>query len=490
MMTFPSLYSAQEITDIEQALSDVCALDDLMACAGRHVFESAEKYYPEAQQWAVICGPGNNAGDAYIAATLARVANKQVTVYATVLPEALTGAACEAAKTYTAVADVVLIGDAWELPKNVDLIIDGVFGVGLNKSVTGLYAQCIAEMNAHDAPVIAIDVPSGLDATTGYPRGLAVQADQTLVMLAHKQGLYMGQAQAYVGDVHFHDLNISRTLLSKHHRMLLTQAGLRSLLPRRPVDIHKHACGHVLIIGGDQGMHGAAVLAGRAALRAGAGLVSLAVHPQSVTHGVGSTPELMCHGIAEVDTLGPLLEQADAVVVGPGMCSSDWAQEIVGRVLDRDIPMVVDAGALPFLKGRRAHFADIVCTPHVGEAARLLGVPAAAIQQDRFAAVDALVNQFGGAMVLKGAGTLIRHQADTMLCPFGTPGLATAGTGDVLAGVIGALLAQGCAPFDAATLGVGLHALAGEAAAQEKTVYGMLASDVIEALPTAFAKLL
>ena len=263
--------------------------------------------------------------------------------------------------------------------------------------------------------------------------------------------------------------------------MMVTMDTLKALLPKRASDAHKHACGHVLVVGGDEGMSGAPLLAGRAALRAGAGLVTLATHPDSVLPARVHTPELMCHGVDHPQQLTPLLAKADIVVVGPGMQASVWSQAMIKQVFDTGMPMVIDAGALAYLFGRDINLRQCVCTPHPGEAAQMLALSSAIVQQDRPKAIAALIKQFGGTMVLKGAGTLIRHQADTMLCPFGTSGLATAGTGDVLAGVIGALLAQGCAPFDAATLGVGLHALAGEAVAQEKTVYSMLASDVIEA---------
>jgi len=272
--------------------------------------------------------------------------------------------------------------------------------------------------------------------------------------------------------------------------MMITIDTLKTLLPQRASDTYKHACGHVVVVGGDEGMSGAPLLVGRAALRAGAGLVTLATHPDSALPVCVNTPEFMCHGAHQPEQLAPLLAKADIVVVGPGMQTSAWSQAMIPRVFDAGLPMVIDAGALGYLPGNDIDLKQCVCTPHPGEAAQMLGVSSAVVQQNRPKAIETLVKQFGGTMVLKGAGTLIRHQADTTLCPFGTPGLATAGTGDVLAGVIGALLAQGCAPFDAATLGVGLHALAGEAAAQEKTVYSMLASDVIEALPNAFAKLL
>lgn len=272
--------------------------------------------------------------------------------------------------------------------------------------------------------------------------------------------------------------------------MMITIDTLKSLLPKRAPDTHKHACGHVVVVGGDAGMSGAPLLAGRSALRAGAGLVTLATHPDSVLPARVSTPELMCHGVHHPQQLVSLLGMADVVVVGPGMQANAWSQAMIQWVVDAGTPMVVDAGALGYLLDKELDLTQCVCTPHPGEAAWMLGVSSAVVQKNRPKATETLVEQFGGTMVLKGAGTLIRHQADTMCCPFGTPGLATAGTGDVLAGMIGALLAQGCTPFDAATLGVGLHALAGEVAAQEKTVYSMLASDVIEALPQAFAKLL
>lgn len=263
----------------------------------------------------------------------------------------------------------------------------------------------------------------------------------------------------------------------------LDSKQIKALLPHRARDTHKHACGHVLIIGGDQGMSGAALLAGHAALRSGAGLVSVATHPAHAAFLNINRPELMCHAIETATELDTLIKHADVLVIGPGLGNSPWALMLLKAAWHSDKPIIIDAGALDYLKAHPRNNHNHILTPHPGEAARLLNTDTKKIQHDRPAAVQQLQQQFGGIAILKGADTLIADGQDNHRCPFGNPGMASAGSGDVLSGILGALAAQGLTLSQAAQLGVGLHALAGDAAAQTVGTLSLIASDIIEQLP-------
>jgi NAD(P)H-hydrate epimerase len=262
------------------------------------------------------------------------------------------------------------------------------------------------------------------------------------------------------------------------------EVGLLSrLLPRRPRGAHKGRFGHVLVVGGDHGMTGAVRMAAEAAARSGAGLVSVATRPEHAAAIAAVRPELMCHGVDGAAQLHPLLERATVVAIGPGLGQSPWAQRLLGQVLDADLPLVVDADALNLLAREPHNRGRWVITPHPGEAARLLGTAAAAVQADRFAAVEALADAFGGVAVLKGAGTLIRARGQvTYVCDAGNPGMASGGMGDVLTGVIAGLAAQGLDLEDAARAGVYAHAAAADAAARSGGERGLLALDLLPEL--------
>lgn len=259
----------------------------------------------------------------------------------------------------------------------------------------------------------------------------------------------------------------------------LNLKSLQTLLAPRPRDAHKGLFGHALIIGGDFGMAGAVRLAGEAALRVGAGLVSVATHPEHISIVSSTRPELMCHGAKQVRDLKKLLTRATVLVLGPGLGQSTWSRQLYKSSLATQHPKIVDADALNLLAKHPIHRDDWILTPHVGEAARLLACSTEKIQQDRAKAVLALQTKFGGVIVLKGAGTLIVDSTHKIaICEAGNPGMASGGMGDVLSGVIGGLVAQGLSLSDAACLGVCLHATAGDLAAQDGE-RGLLASDLI-----------
>jgi len=317
------------------------------------------------------------------------------------------------------------------------------------------------------------------NADNGQVMGAAVRADLTVAFIGLNRGLFTGQAPEYTGEVVFDDLQVDEGC----YQEVLSEASLipgevLNYLHPRPRTLHKGACGHVLVIGGNHGMPGAAILAARAALRTGAGLVSVATRPEHVDAVVASQQELMVSGIEDAMALKPLLAKASAVVIGPGLGQDDWASSLLNKVLETRLPVVVDAYALNLLAADPTHAENWILTPHAGEAAHLLARKVDEINTDRFSAVRQLQHQFGGIAVLKGAGTLV---ADSRIkvCHHGNPGMATAGMGDVLCGIIAALVAQGLSHMHAAELGVWLHARAGDMEAELRGERGLVATDLL-----------
>lgn len=272
--------------------------------------------------------------------------------------------------------------------------------------------------------------------------------------------------------------------MKTHSVKTLQLKQFAAYLKARPKDAHKGLFGHVLIVGGDYGFSGAVRMASEAAYRVGAGLVSVATHPEHAFVLNAACPEIMCHGITKSSQLTPLLTKATVIVVGPGMGQSPWSKQCLSAVLKTKKPLVVDADALNLLAKKPQKKSHWILTPHVGEAARLLGKSNAAIEADRITSVKALQKQFGGVAILKGAGSLVCDQDQAlMICHAGNPGMATAGMGDILSGVIGGLLAQGLQQKVAAALGVLLHATAGDLAAKQGE-RGMMATDLLPHLRT------
>ena len=363
-------------------------------------------------------------------------------------------------------------------------MVDALLGSGLDRNVEGRFADAVTALNDHGSPILALDVPSGLNADSGAVLGAAVAADATVTFVGRKTGLHVGSGPEHAGCVEFASLHIpseSFAHIAPAFRRLTT-AGRRAALPPRPRESHKGAFGHVVIVGGGPGMPGAAVLAATAALRAGAGRVSVATHPDHAAAAVGERPEIMWHGAESADRIASLLEQADVVAVGPGLGLDQWALDLFTATLVLGKPLVVDADALTLLARTPQQNDRWVLTPHPGEAARLLGVPVSEVQADRRAALDALTRRYGGTVLLKGAGTLISAADDApWMCTRGNPGMASPGMGDVLTGVIAALRAQGLSGEASAVVGADVHAGAADDAAEDGQ-RGLLAMDVVQAL--------
>jgi NAD(P)H-hydrate epimerase len=368
-----------------------------------------------------------------------------------------------------------------------ELVVDALLGTGLSSAVRAETAEIIEAINAAGRPVFALDVPSGLDSDRGLPLGSAVRATGTVSFVGLKTGLFVGEGPDYAGAVFFDDLEISAPATPEFTPRLerIVDAEVAQALPPRARAANKGDFGHVLIVGSGVGMPGATRLAGEACLRVGAGLVTVAMAPDNLAAIAAGCPELICHPVAKAHDLSEALQRADVVAIGPGLGRTDWARALFDCVLGSDKPLVVDADALNLLAQAPRQSPRWILTPHPGEAGRLLGTSAGAVQTDRLRALDALTERYGGTVVLKGAGTLVGTKgAVPGICERGNPGMATPGAGDVLTGAIAGILAQCPDPARAARVGVWVHAMAGDSAARSGGERGLIASDIARELRT------
>jgi len=459
----------------------------LMTRAGEAALTALRGQWPLARRVLVLAGPGNNGGDGYVVARFGRAAGLDVTLSAPAgLP--LAGDAARAAADWRAAGGAVL---PWTpvLLERTDLVVDALLGTGLARAVGAPLAEVIGAVNAAGRPVVALDVPSGLDSDTGQVQGVAVRATVTVTFVGLKPGFFLGAGPEHVGRLVCDDLDVGDAAFAGAAPALrrIQEGELRALLPRRARTAHKGVNGHVLLVGGGPGMPGAVRLAGEAALRASAGLVTVATWPAHAAALAAGRPELICLPTESAAQLAAALAAADVIAVGPGLGRTRWAEELLAAVFAAGKPLIVDADALNLLAARPSSCGHWCLTPHPGEAARLLGVEVAGVQADRLAAVHALATRYGGVAVLKGAGTLVAAgTAVPWVCERGNPGMAAAGMGDVLTGVIAAIAAQQPDPLaalgQAAAVGVLVHAQAGDLAARGGE-RGILASDLNAQLP-------
>jgi hydroxyethylthiazole kinase-like uncharacterized protein yjeF len=479
-------YSAAQVRELDRRAIEDHGIPgaELMRRAASAAWSASCRRWGLPRRIAVFCGAGNNGGDGYEIARLAQAAGVEVRLFE--LPGERRGDAAVMREVWRGVGEIQTLSEAdCLLPTRVDLVVDALLGTGLSRPPNPVAEVAITAINAARAAgarVLAVDLPSGLKADTGHAPGAVVQADLTVTFIGDKPGLHTGRGPALCGEVQFESLAVPAAVYEGMPSVAerLDPVWLRQCLPPRPRDAHKGHHGHVLIIGGAPGMSGAVLLAGRAALRSGAGLVSVATHPAHAAALAAAQPELMVHAVEDAIGLGRLLERADVLAVGPGLGTGEWSQGLWQAALDSRKPLVLDADGLNLLLRAPQALADAVVTPHPGEAARLLDTDTAGIARDRFAAAAALHTQLGAVVVLKGAGTLV-HGARVGLCTAGNPGMATGGSGDVLTGVVAALRAQGLDAETAARAGVVAHARAGDLAAVQGT-RGMLPSDLIQAL--------
>ena len=495
------LFTRDEARDVDRAAMDDLGVESLvlMENAGRGATGAICKLFGERLGRVVLIGgPGQNGGDAWVIA-------RRLTLLGHRPLAALVGDASRLrgdAQTNWALLGELGVetaeispgnaGSIGEHVTNATLVVDGLFGTGLDRPITGGYADAIAAMDAAAAPLVALDLPSGLDADTGAIFGIAPHAALTVTFAGHKRGLHQYPGVEYAGEVRLADIGIP--IESSPVASLWTRDDLGTLIAPRAGDAHKGTNGHLLVIGGAPGKTGAAVLAGRAAFRAGAGLVTIGARADARASLEEKVIELMTIALpdqAEQTTVESLCEGKRAVVLGPGMGLDDlgraWARAFA---LHAPVPTIIDADGLTLvaeddLSPLKAVPAARILTPHPGEAARLLGASTPEVQADRFAAAQELAGLSGQLVILKGARSIVAGAGELRVCAEGTPALGVAGTGDVLSGVVGAL-AMTLDPIDAAIAGALLHALAGvEASVGDR---GLIASEVADAVPLVLAR--
>ncbi|MDO6462154.1 NAD(P)H-hydrate dehydratase [Granulosicoccaceae sp. 1_MG-2023] len=490
-MSHSALYSAEDCRELDRIAIEVFGIGsyDLMCRAGRRLCDAVLLRWPQAAQITVFCGGGNNGGDGYVLGRLLLgLPGKQVRLVAMVPVAKLHGDAARAAQDYLAAGGEVSPASDWPaLLSGSDLLVDALFGSGLSRPVEGVMAELIEAMNASALPVLAVDVPSGLAADTGAALGVAVRAALTVTFIGDKRGLYTGDGPDCAGQVHLAGLDVPAPVYARRpaavHRF--SPSVLLPRLIHRPQASHKGSAGRLLVLGGDARMQGAAVLAGTAALRAGAGLVRVALGQP--LRGLAAPPDLMFETVSDTAGAAGWLPGADALVIGPGLGGGEHAANMLEVLKDYRGRLLLDADALNALAEKRyACPAGAVLTPHPAEAARLLGCSTAQVQADRFAAVTELARVYQSVVLLKGVGTLVSDGQQIRLIDRGSPAMAVAGMGDVLSGVIGALLAQGFGAFDAACLGAWWHASAATWAAAAQG-FGLMARDLPDALWPALA---
>ena len=479
-----ALYTAEEVRALDAAIINHHGVPgiQLMARASRALFSALESHWADCRELHIFCGKGNNAGDGYLLAALAKERGYTVNVW-------VVGARPERGDALLAfqraeAAGVVPTEWQGEQPAS-GVVVDALLGTGLQGDVRPRFADAIHAINSANLPVLAVDIPSGLCADTGCALGDAVRADLTVSFIGLKRGLFTADAKAHCGDILFSDLQAPAAVYSElpgRVQRLQLSREMESLPPRQRI-AHKGHFGHVLVIGGEHGMGGAAMLAVSAAARSGAGLLSCATRPEHIAGLLAARPEVMVRAVETPEQLAPLLEKATVLSIGPGLGQGEWGRQLLARALPAAIPKVIDADALNLLAKNACGFGEgaLILTPHPGEAARLLQTSTAEIHRDRFAAAAALRERYGATVVLKGAGTVIADELGLAVCCDGNPGMASGGMGDVLSGILAALLAQGLSAARAARLGVCAHAVAADRAAA-RGERGIVASDVIDEL--------
>ncbi|MGY3264650.1 NAD(P)H-hydrate dehydratase [Lysobacter sp. HA35] len=478
MRDLPPLFDTDSVRRFEAAA--IAAVGDesiLMERAGQMAWQRVLELWPAAARLLVVCGAGGNGGDGFVLARLARASGRDVQVIEYRPTGSAHVAACHARDAYVEAGGRL---DRWggALPE-ADVVVDALFGIGLSREPRAEAVALIDAINAHGAPVLSLDVPSGVDARG--VAGTAVQATSTLEFLLPKAVLRSGPALGHAGANACAPLDIPASIdVPARCASLASVDALAHWLRPRSRDSHKGDNGRVTCIGGDHGSGGAVLLCADGALRAGAGLMRVHTRDAHLAPLLARLPEAMAAPEAgEFDADWP-----DVVVIGPGLGQGNWGFAHLHHVLDSDVATVFDADALNLI-ARHAFKVkpDSVLTPHPGEAARLLGIKTDAIQRDRLGAAVQLVERYGAVVVLKGAGTVIAAPGGVpVVLDAGNPGMAVGGMGDLLAGVIAALRAQGLAAFDAACCGALLHSAAADIAAADNGERGMLPSDVLPPL--------
>ena len=475
----------------------------LMENAGRAVASAILAEYPSADRIAVICGGGNNAGDGFVIARHLISSGKDVGIHITRKKQSYKGDAKTNLDSLLEIgADVRELEGKLPRIKDTDVIVDAIFGTGLDRDVGGFYERLIKFINRQSARCVSVDIPSGLDADTGRPLGVAVRADVTVTFTPAKLGMCIYPGVDYAGKLRVADITIPKLLEEGLPLELLTFRKCRGMIKKRTADSHKGTYGHLLVLAGSPGKSGAAILCAEAALRAGSGLVTLGV-PESISPAVEEkTTEVMSvslkdskdgtfHSNAHEEALKELGERKTALAVGPGISTSQSAGKFLGKVITEcEVPVTLDADALNIISKNpeilRKTKVPAVVTPHPGEMARLCGIGTKQVQGDRIGVSTRFSEKYGCYVVLKGARTVVSTPGgEVFINPTGNSAMATAGTGDVLTGIIGGLAAQGYDPLQSCLFGVFLHGHAADLLLEETGAGGFTASEISRKIPAS-----
>lgn len=472
--------------EAEAAKSTGINLFQLMERAGAAVLKQIQQHFPAARTLLIICGKGNNGGDGYIIASLAHQAGLSVKVLVNAERESITGDAKKALILLEAQPIKIAFCEKTELTQTAvaafygDIIVDCLFGIGFSGILSPDLVQLITQINNQSCTRISVDVPSGLNADLGTVTTVAIKADLTVTLIAYKQGLLTGQAANYVGNLQLEtlDVNLALAQLTTVDCFRQSESRVPAILPRAACS-HKGNVGMLLAVGGFHAFTGAICLAAEAALRSGASLVGVCCHEKSRNILLTRQAELMVlANSAESLRTSSVLKKVKVIILGPGLGQEVWSRALFDLVIGLPQPKVVDADALRMLAEYPIKNSLWVLTPHPGEAAALLSCSIAEVEADRFAAVKKIAQQYGGICVLKGAGTLVSNGETVWVNSTGNPGMASGGMGDVLSGIIGALILQSADLFVAARLGVYIHGRAADIIAQKHGQIGLLASDL------------
>lgn len=510
------LVTASQMRSLDKAATEKYGIVplDLMERAGKGVADLVVRHFPKRCKVIIFTGKGNNGGDGLVAAGYLVDYGYSVTIC---LLSPWTDFSPDARVNWDELAgknvDIIDIVSESDLRKEhtrlscADVVVDAIFGTGLSSEVTGKYRAVIEYINSLSKPVVAVDIPSGLSADTGQPLGVAVRARFTAALGALKVGLVTATGMEYAREVELIDIGIPAELLDNADTgyELVTPEMIAGFLPSRKRSSHKGDFGHLLVVAGSVGKIGAGLLSCRAALRVGAGLVTYALPETAYVKFDTKSPEVMYEGIADdgkgrftrssLPSLRALLQTRDVLAIGPGIGTDRDTAVAVSELVKRSlVPVIIDADGLNCIADTisvlDSHKGGIIMTPHPGEMSRLNGMPVKKIQTDRINVARTFARTHKLYLVLKGARTVISTPDGRIyINPTGNPGMATAGTGDVLTGMIGGLIAQNMSIENAVVAAVYVHGLAGDIAAKEMTERGMIASDVINCIPKALRTL-
>lgn len=475
MSQLTALFTAA-VRVVEQQAQSVLPAGTLMQRAGLSAFEFMQQHWPSAKRVLVVCGTGNNGGDGTLLAQHAAAHGWSVTWVMIGDRSAMP----DDAKRVFAQALAAGLSPLDHIPADleIDLCVDALLGLGCRLPLPPAISAVTQQINQLAVPVLALDLPTGVNADTAAADVHAVRATRTLTFIARKAGLTTGPGRHCAGWVSLAELSLSASVTEPSVKLLDLAQTLMALAPR-PADSHKGQFGHVLVVGGELGFAGAAIMSAQAAARVGAGKVSVFTRPQHINLAVIRQPELMVRGSDDPAPAHSLMVAADVIAIGPGLGRSGWAEALVTMAIASGKPLVIDADALHLLPplpptaGR-----SWVMTPHPGEAAAMLQRTTAAVQSDRFGTAAALRQQTSAVVVLKGLGTVICGDS-LSVCQDGNPGMASGGMGDILTGVIAGLMAQGLTAEQAAQAGVCLHAVAADHCAERDGQRGLLATDLL-----------